>query len=248
MSEIAKIIETQRFRCSCFCCRCVFPLCFRGRLWYVCAYVELIDFCWKTNEILLKCSICTFCIRNAMGNQLKTITTTANWLLNLWKHFSEGVKMKFLYLFLAKIKWTFILLAWQISCQKGGLVYFPNIFKYLCEMETLHSITIFDTVIASTAVKMLAFLSANQQARVRCVCKFSGKQTSMDLINKFHCTITKANLKKMRVFFPFNKMYLSLCNWQRNACCATAQGDELLQIQISLHVQLNKSLLLFNKS
>lgn len=73
----------------------------------MCAYAELIDFCPKTNEILLKCSICTFCIRNAMGNQLKTITktttTTANWLLNLCKHFSQRVKMNFLYyLFLAK--------------------------------------------------------------------------------------------------------------------------------------------------
>lgn len=70
----------------------------------VCAYAKLIDFCPKTNEILLKCSICTFCIRNAMGNQLKTITTTTtNWLLNLCKHFWQQVKMNFLfYLYSAK--------------------------------------------------------------------------------------------------------------------------------------------------
>lgn len=83
---------------------------------------------------------------------------------------------------------------------------------------------------------------------IGCVCKFSGKQTSMDLINKFHCTITKTNLKKICVCFLFNKIYLSLCNWQRNVFCAIAEGDELLQIEISLHVQLNKFLLLFNKS
>lgn len=104
----------------------------------MCAYAELIDFCPKTNEILLKCSICTFCIRNAMGNQLKTITTTtttANWLLNLCKHFSQQTffaasENEFLVLFIfGKIKCAFILSPWQISCQKGGLVYFPNNFQ-----------------------------------------------------------------------------------------------------------------------
>lgn len=64
---------------------------------------------------------------------------------------------------------------------------------------------------------------------VRCVCKFSGKQTSMNLINKFHCRMAQTNLQQNAcVFFLFNKTYLSLCNWQRNVL----HVNEPLQIEI----------------
>lgn len=153
---------------------------------------------------------------------------------------------EFLVLFIfSKIKCAFILSPRQISCQKGGLVYFANNFqiplrnrnsslecdmRYCCSTERERE--------SSDSVSFCEGEPTNSHI-VRCVCKFSGKETSMNLINKFHCRMAQTNLQQNAcVFFLFNKTYLSLCNWQRNVL----HVNELLQIEI----RNTKYLCLFN--
>lgn len=173
MSEIAKIIETQRYRCSrffvvffhyVFVADCDMCVCVCEAYWF------LPKDKWNPIEMFNLHILHKKC----KGKSIKNNNNNNNdkLVIKSLQTFFAASENEFLVLFIfSKIKCAFILSPRQISCQKGGLVYFANNFqiplrnrnsslecdmRYCCSTQRERE----------RALIVLAFARANQQTHI----------------------------------------------------------------------------------